>query len=116
MKSEEWNRVREGQTLILANTTLGVLKVTVVELDVEVEVTHPTYRKERPWGLTAESGTVKIRHNETEAIENLQNLIKYEPGLFTRLKSAYDEWKTYNTMAAAYKESFTTLITTETAK
>lgn len=116
IKSEEWGRVKRGQTLILANTTLGVLKVTVIELDVEVEVTHPTYRKENPWGLTAQTGSVKIRYNETETMENLQNLMKYSPGLFARLRKAYNDWQQYNDYAVAYREVFTTLISEEIAK
>jgi len=116
LKSEEWKRVRRGQTLILANTTVGVVKATVIELDVEVEVTHPTYRKERPWGLTAESGTVKLRYGETEIIENLQNLMKYSPGRFAHLARAYDLWDTYTNYAAAYRDAFNTLISEESAK
>lgn len=116
MKSEEWKRVKRGQMLILANTTVGVVKATVIELDIEVEVTYPTYRKERPWGLTAESGTVKIQYDETEAIVNLQDLIKYSPGLFARLRKAYNDWQQYNDYAVAYQESFNTLISEESAK
>lgn len=116
MKGEDWKRVKRGQTLILARKDIGVVKATVIEIDIEVEVTVPTYRKEKPWGLTAETGTVKLKYDDTEIIENLQNLIKYSSDVFTRLKKAYDDWRTYNTYAAAYEESFLTLIFTETAK
>lgn len=116
MKSEDWKRVKRGQTLILARRDIGVVKATVIEIDIEVEVTRPTYRKERPWGLTAESGTVKLRYDDTELIENLQNLTKYTSEVFVRLKKAYDLWRAYYTGAAAYEESFLTLISEETAK
>ena len=116
MKSEDWGRVKRGQTLILANTIVGVLKVTVLELDVEVEVTHPTYRKENPWGLTAQTGSVKIKYDETETMENLQNLMKYSPGRFSNLARAYDLWVTYRNYATAYREAFNTLISEESAK
>lgn len=116
MKSEDWKRVKRGQTLILARKDLGVVKATVVEIDIDVEVTYPTYRKEKPWGLTAETGTVKLHYDDTELIENLQNLIKYSSGVFARLKKAYDDWKTYKDYADAYEESFLTLISAEAAK
>jgi len=116
VKSEDWKRVKRGQTLILARKDLGVVKATVVEIDIEVEVTHPTYRKERPWGLTAETGTLKLRVDDTELIENLQNLVKYSSGVFMRLKQAYDTWKTCKDYADAYEESFSTLISVEAAK
>lgn len=93
-----------------------MVKATVIEIDIDVEVTYPTYRKEKPWGLTAESGTLRLRVDDTELIENLQNLIKYTSSVFTRLKKAYDDWRTYKDYADAYEESFLTLISTETAK
>jgi len=116
MKSEDWKRVKRGQTLILARKDIGVVKATVIEIDLEVEVTRPTYRKEKPWGLTAETGTVKLRVDDTEIIENLQNLMKYTSEVFVRLKKAYDTWKTYKMAAAAYEEDFTSLINEEAAE
>lgn len=116
MKSEDWKRVKRGQTLILARTDIGVVKATVIELDVAVEVTAPTYRKEFPWGKTKDTGTVKLKYNNTVIIENLQNLIKYDPAVFAKLKTAYGKWKSYQNVAAYYREAFTTLINEETAK
>lgn len=116
MKSEDWKRVKRGQTLILARKDIGVVKATVIEIDIEVEVTRPTYRKEKPWGLTAETGTVKLRVDDTELIENLQNLVKYSSSVFVRLKKAYDDWKAYYDSAAAYEEAFTSLINEEAAE
>lgn len=116
MKSEDWKRVKRGQLLILARTDIGVVKVTVIELDVAVEVTAPTYRREYPWGKTVQSGTVKIRYNNTQIIENLRNLIKYDVAVFAQLKKAYRDWQSYKILANYYREAFTTLISEETAK
>lgn len=108
MRSQDWKDVREGQTLILTDQYLGVLKVTVIEVDVAVEVTEPTYRKEYPWGKTATTGTIKIRYDSTETVANLADLIKYKTQTYNMLKRAHDRYLTYQTSADAYLETFNT--------
>lgn len=116
MKEEDWGKVRVGQTLILADRTLGVLRCTVKEIDVAVELEDPTYRKAYPWGLTATSGTVRVMCDGVERIWNLRTLVAYKGGVFSSLRKAWDDYQKYSDYASAYLEVFQSLATQEQAR
>ena len=110
MKSELWSKVKRGDYLIYADETDGVQKVKVVEIDITIEVFEPEYRKEQPYGLTAETGYVKIQYTVLtvtyEIIENLASLIKFNLTYYRRLKARYDTWRSAQATAETYKEDF----------
>ena len=106
MKSEFWSKVKRGDYLIYANLDDGVQKVKVTEIDITIEVFEPEYKKEQPYGLTAETGIVKIKVDEIELVENLANLIRFNLTWFGHLKAAYDKWQEYRATADVFKEVF----------
>lgn len=116
MKVEDWKNVKVGKTLILADVTRGIFRVRVTEIDVEITVEHPTYHKARPYGLTADKGTVKIMVGETEELASLVDLIKFKTGLFNTLTKNYLLYSSYLDTANEYKEAFQNAVNTEKAK
>lgn len=110
MNSELWGKVKVGDWVILANIYDGVIKAEVVEVDVKVAEPLPTFHYDYPWGMTAESGVVKLKYDETEKIENLADLVRYKPAYYTELKKAFDEWQQYKGYEESYKAVFTNLV------
>ena len=114
MKSEDWKRVKVHQWLIYPTEVIGVVKCEVIEVDVKIAEPLPTFHYDRPYGLTAETGTVKIRYTSNdvpqEEIENLANLVAYSETTFRELQSAYDKWQEYKVYSENLKENFLTLI------
>ena len=110
MKTELWSKVKRGDYLIYADETDGVQKAKVTEIDITVETFEPEYKKEQPYGLTADQGYVKISWKEDEleweATENLANLIKFNLTYYRRLKARYDTWRSAQATAETYREDF----------
>ena len=110
MKTELWSKVKRGDYLIYADETDGVQKVKVTEIDIAVETLEPEYKKEQPYGLTAEKGYVRIYWKadgiEYNIVENLANLIRFNLTWYTKLKKAYDDWQKVEASARTYKETF----------
>jgi len=114
MKSEDWKRVKVHQWLIYPSEVVGVVKCEVIEVDVKIVEELPTFHYDRPYGLTKDTGTVKIRYSindvPQEVIENLANLVTYSETNYRELLRAYNEWQAYLNTANSYKAEFLTLI------
>ena len=120
MKSKDWKDVKVHQWLIYPTEEYGVLKCEVVEVDVKIVETLPTYHYERPYGLTKDTGTVKIKFTYEEVvreeIQNLANLVAYSDTAFRELLRAYNEWVAYQNTATSYRETYLELIQKRTAE
>jgi len=114
MKSADWKRVKVHQWLIYPTETIGVVKCEVIEVDVKIAEPLPTFHYDRPYGLTKDTGTVKIRYTindvPQEEIENLANLVAYSETTFRELQSAYQKWQEYKAYSENLKENSLTLI------
>jgi len=109
LKAELWPKVKEGDYLIYADEYDGVFKAKVIETDITIETYEPEYRREQPYGLTAETGYVKIKYNEKELIENLANLIRFVDAWYRRLKKIWDEYQQKKSEAEDELDAFTEL-------
>ena len=120
MKSEDWKKVKVHQWLIYPSEVVGVVKCEVIEVDVKIVEELPTFHYDRPYGLTKDTGTVKIRYTlndvPQEVIENLANLVTYSETNYRELLRAYNEWQAYLNTANSYKETFLTMIRTKIAE
>ena len=110
MKSELWAKVKRGDYLIYADEDDGVQKVKVVEIDISIEVFEPEYKKEQPFGLTAETGNIRILIQKNgrplQIVENLTSLIRFNLTWYTMLKKAYTVWQQYKAYAEEYLDAF----------
>ena len=106
MKSELWEKVKVGSWVIYADQDAGVWKAKVVEVDIRIYEPGEPSRWGYPYGKTAETGTVKIRYNETEIYENLENLVTYGPVKLAKLKKDWNRWRAGKAEADVYKETF----------
>jgi len=120
MKSKDWKDVKVHDTVIYVREDLGVYKAEITEVDIKIAEPLPTFHYDRPYGLTAETGSVKIKYTkdevEQEIIENLANLIKWNTTNFRELMKAYTDWQTYLALANSYKETFLNMIQEKTAE
>jgi len=120
MKSKDWKNVKVHQWLIYPTEEYGVLKVEVIEVDVKIAVDLPTFHYDRPYGLTKDTGTVKIKFTYEEVvreeIQNLANLVAYSDTAFRELLRAYNEWQAYLNTANSYKQEYLSLIQTKTTE
>lgn len=92
--------------VIYSDEYVGVKQARIVEVDIRIEVTEPETHWDYPYGLTKDTGTVKIKHDDTIDVENLANLIKYSGSAMTRLQNLYDKWQAKKTIADECKETF----------
>jgi len=116
LKPENWKYVKIGNWFIYATTEIGVKKAKVIETDIKIEYFEPKYKVGYPYGLTAETGVVRIQYDDVKAIANLADLIKFTPARYTRLVKAWNEWQKYKQWSEAYKETFQSLINEFKAK
>lgn len=114
MKASDWKNVKVHQVLVYAREEIGVVKAEVTEVDVKVRETVPTLHWAYPYGLTKDTGAVKIKYEQNgvtqEHVENLAELIKWNPRIYQELLKAYNSWQQYKTMSDAYKETFLSTI------
>ena len=106
MKRELWPKIKVGSWVIYADEYAGVFKAKVIETDIRVYEPGTPSRWGYPYGMTEKTGTVKIRYDTQELIENLANLVKYGPAKFEKLRRAWQEWQTVKRDAEAYREAF----------
>jgi len=114
MKSSKWKDVKVHDLLIYAREDLGVVKCEVIEIDVKIAEPLPTFHYDRPYGLTKESGVIRIKYTingvTREVVENLANLVAYTDTSFRELTAAYNLWQAYLNTANSYKAELLTLI------
>jgi len=108
LKSADWKYVKVGDYLIYADEDEGVKKAQVIEIDIKVEAFEPTWHYDYPYGLTTETGVVKIKYDETELVANLADLIKFNNADFRRLEQAWREWQDEKDEAEDLKDDFIT--------
>ena len=110
MKEEYWRLVKAGDYFILANIFDGVKRVRVTEVDVRVLYETPTTYYATPYGLTKDTGRVKVRVNDTEQIEELRNLITYSSIDLHLLQRLYENYAAAKAAMEAAEEVFTAKI------
>ena len=106
MKSEYWDGMRRGDWVIYANEYDGVHRAKIIEVDIRLYDPGLPSKWGYPYGLTAETGTVKIRYDTTEKIENLENLLAYIPGNISKLKKAWNQMQAAKAKATSITEAF----------
>jgi len=106
MDQQYWDGMRRGDWVIYADQYEGVHRVKIVEIDIKIREETDVTKWAYPYGLTAETGTVKIRYGDEDIIENLANLLAYTPGVINALKKAWNTWKRAEASATAYLEDF----------
>ena len=111
MKSELWPKVKRGDYLIYADEDDGVQKVKVVEIDITIEVFEPEYKKEQPYGLTAETGNIRILIQKNgkplQIIENLASLIRFNLSWYNELRNLLSQYGYYKGLAEERINAFT---------
>jgi len=120
LKSKKWKDVKVHQWLIYPTGEYGALKVEVIEVDVKIKVEQPTFHYDYPYGLTKDTGIIRIRYTYNDVIqevtENLSNLVAYTETAFRELLRAYNLWQAYLATANSYKETYLTMIQNKTAE
>lgn len=106
MKRELWRTVKRGTWLIYADEYEGVYRCMVTEVDIRIYEPGTPSRWGNPYGLTAQTGTVKIRYDEGEKIENLANLVAYSSGKLMVLRRDWNRWQKVKASAEAYRETY----------
>lgn len=106
MKHELWPKIRVGSHVIYADEYLGVYRAKVVEVDIEIYEPGEPSRRANPYGLTRETGVVRIQYDTTELIENLENLIAYGPSKLARLRRDWNLWQAKKANAEGLRETF----------
>jgi len=110
MKRADWGRVKRGQYLIYADVDVGVFKAKVVEVDIRLYEPGEPSRYGYPYGLTKDTGAVKISYIQDkvtqEMINNLAELIIWGPEKFTQLTEIWENLVKYRATVDASKEEF----------
>lgn len=106
MKRELWPKVKAGSWVIYADEDAGVHKAKVTEVDIKLYEPGEPSRWGHPYGLTKDTGAVKIRYDETEIIENLADLVTYGATKFRQLRQAWEKWQAVKASADSYEEAF----------
>lgn len=110
MKSELWGKVRVGSWLIYADEYDGVHRVMVKEIDIRIYEPGEPSRWGHPYGLTKDTGTVKIVYDSTEKIENLADLIRYSQVQLRALEKAWARYQSYKASAETHRGAFLAMI------
>ena len=110
MKRELWDKVRAGAWVIYADEYDGVHRAMVKEIDIKMYEEGEPSRWGHPYGLTKDTGTVKIVYDKTETIENLADLIRYSQSRLRALEKAWTKLQTYKASAESVRETFLGLL------
>jgi len=109
LKRELWVKVKPGDPVIFVHEGEGVFKAKVLETDLRIYEPGEPSRFGYPYGLTKDTGVVKILYDETERIENLADLVAYTAAKFARLRSAWSKWSAQDLAARQLLEEFLAL-------
>lgn len=113
MRKELWAKIKTGDVVITADEYSGPFRATVIEVDIAIESTEKPLFKEHPYGLTKDTGTIKIRYDTTEQIANLEQLIKYSAQRLEKLQGAWNRYKTALATSSYLLEQYQAMITRE---
>lgn len=111
MKRELWPKIRVGSFVIYADEHDGVHRAKVVEVDVKIYEPGKPTRWGYPYGLTKDTGTVRIQYDEAKLIHNLADLIAYSPWKLGRLRRAWNKWQAEKAQAEGLRETFLAKVT-----
>ena len=111
MKAELWDKVKPGAWVIYADEYDGVHRAMVKEIDIRIYEEGEPSRWGHPYGLTKDTGTVKITYDSTEMIANLADLIKYSQVQLRALEKAWARWQSYKISAETRREAFLAMLT-----
>ena len=106
MKRALWRQVKVGSWVIFADPDEGPYRAKVIETDIKIYTPGEPSVWGYPYGLTRETGTVRILYNSTEAVNNLAELLKYNPSRLGRLRREYNTWQSHKATADAKKETY----------
>ena len=106
MKRELWPKVKVGTWVIYADEDLGVHKAKVTEIDVKIYEPGEPSRWGYPYGKTKDTGTVRIRYDETELIHNLADLISYGPAKYAKLRKDWQKLAASKAETEMIRETF----------
>lgn len=110
MNSEYWDEMRRGDWVIYADQYDGVHRAKIVEVDIKLREEGTPSVWGYPYGLTAETGTVRIQYDNTTKIENLENLLAFIPANLTALKKAWADMVAAQAEYDTYTEVFLTRV------
>lgn len=110
MKRALWPQIKVGSFVVYADRYRGVYKAKVTEIDVKVYEPGEPSRWGYPYGKTTETGACKISYNETEILENLENLVAYTPFKLGKLRRAWTKYQDSKATTDLYEEQYLTLI------
>jgi len=110
MKKEDWSKVKVNDWLIYSDEYEGVHKARVMEVDIRLYEPGPPSVMSYPYGLTKDTGTVKIQYDTHEEILNLAQLIKYRQSTLLRLQNAWRKYQEALATMESYKGDYTSLI------
>jgi hypothetical protein len=114
MKQSLWKTVKVHQWLIYPREDIGVVKAEVVEVDIKVATLLPTFHYDYPYGLTRNTGTVRIKYEVDKIpktdVETLTNLIAYNPSIFQMLSKAYMDWQEAQETADMFRQAFNNVV------
>lgn len=111
MKRELWPKVRVGSFVIYADEYEGVFRAKVTEVDVRIYSERAAERWSYPYGLTEETGVVRILYDGQEKVENLKDLIPYSPWRLGRLRRDWSEYQSAKATSDAYRSTYLARIT-----
>ena len=114
LKKELWKAARTGDLMVYADRYDGVFRAKIVEVDIRLYEKGAPSSHGYPYGLTAETGTVKIEYETVVAgrrvkhtiVENLGNLIVYSAGRLGQLTRKWNLWQTAKSKAAGLEADF----------
>lgn len=106
MKAADWPKVNINEYVIYPLEDEGPKKAKVLERDIRLYEPGTPSIWSYPYGLTDETGTVKVQYDSTEAIVNLADCIKWTQNNFLRLESAWKRYLDSKDLTEGYKEIF----------
>lgn len=102
--------MKPGTLVIYADPDHGIFRAKITEIDIRVEDPTVVTRWGYPYGKTATRGTVRIKFDTQEIIENLANLVVHGPAKLAKLRRAWNNWQAAKATATAYEEAYNQLL------
>jgi len=114
LKRYLWKGVRVGDFLVYGDECDGVWRVRVSVVDIKLVETSTglggSSQVSYPYGLTAETGTVRVVFDGHDEIMNLADLIVFDGLTFIELQKAWTEYVKLKAEADRADEEFLTLV------
>jgi hypothetical protein len=111
MDSKLWPQVKIGDYLIFADQWEGVFKILVKDVDIRIYDADVPGNWSYPYGLTKDTGTVKVRMDSEERVMNLADLFKWSPSNYDSLLRAWEAYQTAQVEVDKQKTAYLSLVT-----